>query len=313
MDKLKKEYELIIVGSGPAGLTASIYASRFRVDNLVIGEALGGLAFEAHKICNYPSEKEISGVDLVLKMQENVESLGAKILSDRVVGIGKTEEGRFKILTQGKKELLARTVLIASGTKHRKLGLAGEEKYIGRGISYCATCDAAFYKDKRVVVVGGSNSAHTAALYLAEMAERVYQVYRGDSLRGETVWIEQVLSNPKIEVLFETEIKGLIGEGKLEKVVLSKDYQGQNELGVDGLFVEIGTMPDQELSGQLDLEVNEAGYIKVGADQKTSQPGVWAAGDITDGSNNLRQIITAASEGSIAAEDIFKSLKAAKV
>ncbi len=312
MNQLKNQYELIIIGSGPAGLTASIYASRFKVNNLIIGEALGGLAFEAHKICNFPSEIEISGVDLINKMQKQVEFFGGKILLEKVIKIKKREDDKFQIITQSKKEFIARAILLASGTEHRKLGLPEEKKFVGKGVSYCATCDAMFFRDKNVVVVGGSNSAHTASLYLAEVAKKVYQIYRGDQLRGETAWIDQVLANPKIEVIYNTEVKKLIGEVNLEKIILSRPFQSTNQLYTDGLFVEIGTTPKQELIKQLDISTNEQGYIKVDASQKTSQKGIWAAGDITDGSNNMRQIITAASEGAIAAENIFKFLQVKK-
>jgi len=178
-----KIYDLIIVGSGPAGLTASIYASRFKVNNLVIGRALGGLAFEAHKICNFPSESEIKGIDLVNKMQEHVKSLGAEIALNEVVGV-KKENNKFKIITQNNKEFFGQTILLATGTEHRKLDFPEEDKFLGRGISYCATCDAMFYRNKTVAVIGGSNSANTASLYLAEVANKVYQIYRGDKLRG---------------------------------------------------------------------------------------------------------------------------------
>ena len=192
------EYDLIIIGAGPAGLTASIYASRYKVKNLVIGEALGGLVFEAHKICNFPSEQEVKGMDLVTKMQQHTESLGVQIVVDKIIGIDKTKNNKFKLTTQNKKEFFTETILLATGTKHRKLDLPDEDKFIGHGISYCATCDAMFYRDKTVAVIGGSDSANTATLHLAEIAKKVYQIYRRDKLRGEILWIEQILKNPKI-------------------------------------------------------------------------------------------------------------------
>lgn len=312
MAKLKDDYELIIIGAGPAGLTASIYASRFKVDHLVIGEAVGGLAFEAHKICNFPSEKEISGMELTEKMRSHAESLGAYVIQEKVREIKKLPDGSFQAAVKSGGYFTAKTILLANGTKHRKLGLPEEKKFAGRGVSYCATCDAMFFSNKTVAVVGGSNSALTAALYLAEVADKAYLIYRGDKLRGETAWVDQALDSPKIKVVYDTEVKKLIGENKLEKILLDKPFQGENELIVDGLFVEIGTVPQPELAGQLGINLNERGYIKVGPDQKASQAGIWAAGDITDGSNNLRQIITAAGEGAIAAQDIFKFLRSAK-
>jgi len=309
MSEIKNKYPLVIIGAGPAGLTASIYASRYKIKNLVIGESLGGLAFEAHKICNFPTEEEISGMELVSKIQKHTEFLGSLILMDKIIGVDKTKNNKFKLTTQNKKEFFAETILLATGTKHRKMGLPDEDKFVGHGVSYCATCDAMFYRDKTVAVIGGSDSANTAALYLAEIAKKVYQIYRRDKLRGETLWIEQVLKNSKIEVVYNTQVKGLKGFEKLEKIILDQPYQDKQELTIDGLFVEIGVLPQKYLIDNLNLETDDQGYIKVESDQKTSKPRVWSAGDITTASNNFHQIITACSEGAIAVESIFKFLQ----
>jgi len=307
----QKNYSLIIIGAGPAALTASIYASRYRLDHLVIGESLGGLAFEAHKICNFPTEQEISGMEIVEKMKKHVKSLGTSLLLDKVINVEQKKEA-FKILTRSGKIFLAKTLLLAVGTKRRQLNLPNESKFIGKGVSYCATCDAMFYQGKTVAVVGGSDSANTASLYLAEIAKKVYQIYRKNKLRGETAWVNQVVTNKKIEVIYNTEVIGLDGKEKLEKIILSKPYKGQTELAIDGLFIEIGTIPQKNLINKLSLETDEKGYIRVTPDQKTSHSGIWAAGDITTASNNFHQIITACSEGAIAAEDIFKFLQNSK-
>jgi len=304
----EKKYSLVIVGAGPAGLTASIYASRYKLNHMVIGETLGGLAFTAHRICNFPTEKEISGADLVAKMRDQVESMGASILIGRIVNISKKEEG-FELKSDDGEVFRADTIILANGTEHRKIGLPDEEKYIGKGVSYCATCDAMFFRDKVVAVVGGSDSANTASLYLAELAKKVYQIYRGKELRGETAWVDKVKNNDKIEIIYETEIVGLKGDSKLEAVVLN---QNNKEIKVDGLFIEIGTIPHRDLADRLGLKVNERGYIEVTSDQRTSREGVWAAGDITSGSNNFHQIITACSEGAIAAENVFHFIQGSK-
>ena len=169
-----------------------------------------------------------------------------------------------------------------------------------------------FYKNKTVAVIGGSDSANTAALYLAEVADKVYQIYRGNALRGETAWIDQILNNPKIELLLNTNIIELIGEKKLESLQLDHEHKGQQQLIIDGLFIEIGSDPDLKLIQQLNLTTNEKGYIMTQPDQTTSHPGIWAAGDITTNSNQFRQIVTASSEGAIAAESIFKYLQKTK-
>ncbi len=308
MIKTKKQYPLIIIGAGPAGLTASIYASRYKIENLIIGEALGGLAFEAHKICNFPTEQEITGMDLINKMQKHAESLGAQVIIDKVVGIDKVDN-KFKITTQNNKIFFTKTILLAIGTQHRKMDLPNEDKFLGKGISYCATCDAMFYRDKTVAVIGGANSANTASLYLANIAKKVYQIYRKDKLRGDLIWIEQVINNKKIEVIYNTKIIGLKGKEKIEKIILNKNYKGKRELEVDGIFVEIGTVPQKILIEELSLNTDENGYVKVDIGQKTNQPGIWAAGDITNASNDFRQIITACSEGAIAAKSIFEFLQ----
>ncbi len=312
MTNIENKYSLLIIGAGPAGLTASIYASRYKVDNLIISETLGGLAFEAHKICNFPTENEISGMELVTKMKQHVEELGAQIVIDKVTGIDKLEDNTFKVTMQSNKEYLAKTILLANGTTHRKTNLPNENNFIGKGISYCATCDAMFYRNKTVAVIGGSDSANTAALYLAEVADKVYQIYRGQSLRGETVWIHQIENNKKIEVLYETEVKELLGQDKLEGVILTKKYKGSDKLILDGLFIEIGTVPQKVLVEELKIATDEKNYIRVNSAQQTNQQGVWAAGDITNSSNNFHQIITACSEGAIAAENIFKFLQEKK-
>jgi thioredoxin reductase (NADPH) len=298
-------YQLAIIGTGPAGMTASIYASRYKINNVVVGEAPGGLIFEAHKICNYPGNNEIRGSELTMKMQEHVRALGGEILSDRVSEINKQDDGFFEIKTEGGKSLKVRALLIATGTEHRKLGLPNEDTLTGRGISYCATCDAMFYRDKVVGVVGGSDASNTASLCLSEAAKKVYQIYRRDALRGDLAWIDQVMKRDNIEVIFNANVSELVGEEKLEGVVLDKEYKGSKKLDLDGLFVEIGTYPRREILDMLDIKTNEEGYVEVDKTQRTNKEGIWAAGDITNGSNNFRQIITAASEGAIAADDIF--------
>ncbi|MCK4918676.1 MAG: FAD-dependent oxidoreductase [Candidatus Pacebacteria bacterium] len=308
MPDKKTKYPLIIIGTGPAGLMASVYASRYKIEHLMIGEFLGGLILGAHKIGNFPSEKEISGIDLITKMKEQAESLGTSMLHNKVVDITK-ENQEFKITIQNGEEFWAKAVLLANGTENRKLNLPNEDNFLGKGVSYCATCDAAFFHDKTVAVIGGGDSANMASLYLSEVAKKVYQIYRKDELRGELMRIEKIKNNEKIEIIYNTEVTALVGGEKLEKIVLNKDYNGESELVVEGMFVEIGTIPQGELAESLSVEVDENKYIKVGADQKTNQEGVWAAGDITTGSNNFHQVITACSEGAIAAESIFKFLQ----
>jgi len=304
----KEKYDLIIIGVGPAGLTASIYASRYKIKHLMIGKLFGGLATEAHLIYNWPTEKGISGVELMAKMEATARSLGGEIKLGEVEGIGKRDD-YFLVKTASGEELLARTVLIACGTQRRKLNLENEDKLVGRGISYCATCDAPLFKQKIVAVVGGGDGANTASLYLAKIAKHVYQIYRQKELRGEPSWIGQVLKNSKIEMIYNTQVVGFFGDKKLERIVLDQPYRGSTELKVDGLFLEIGAEPNLKWLFGLGVATDDKGYIKVGRNQATNISGLWAAGDITDSSNHFHQIITACSEGAIAVQNIFDFLQ----
>lgn len=308
-------YDLIIIGTGPAGITASIYASRYKINHLVIGAVPGGLITEAHSICNFPTEIDISGFDLMEKMQNHAKHLGAEIMSmEKILKVEK-KDSIFKIITESQKTFESKIILLATGTKHRKLDIPEEQKYLGKGLAYCATCDAMFFKDKVVAVIGGGNSALTASLYLSKIATKVYLIVRSDKFKGEVVWIDQVKNSEKIEILFNTKIKKLNGENKLESIDLEKeDLNGNTDkfnLKLDGLFSEIGTDPDVLLSDQLGLEVDK-GYIVVDKEQKTSVEGVWAAGDITTNSSFFRQVITACSEGAVASYGIFSYLQKIK-
>ncbi|MEI6296553.1 MAG: FAD-dependent oxidoreductase [bacterium] len=301
-------FDLIIIGTGPAGLTASLYAERYRLKTLALGTFPGGTTNQAHKICNFPTEVEITGMELAEKMTKVALAQGVEIKNDEVVDI-KREDGLFSIITDGY-IYKTKTVILAKGMHHRKLGLTREKELLGRGVSYCATCDGMFFKDKVVGVVGGGDSALTAALYLADIADKVFLIYRGKELKGEPVWIEKVKSSEKIEILLETNIQDLLGEKQLESVYLDKPYGSSNELAIQGLFVEIGSEPRHaKYLHDLDIKLDENNFINVTPDQKTSAVGVWAAGDITNGSNGFRQIVTACSEGAVAAENVFRYLQ----
>jgi len=198
---------------------------------------------------------------------------------------------------------------LALGTNRNKLNLKNEDFYLGKGLSYCATCDSMFYKDKVVAVIGGSNAATMAASMLSDVAKKVYIIYRGTELRGDQVWVEEVKSKDNIEIIYTTILIGLEGENKLERIKLSRAFNNSEYLNVDGVFVEIGSEPNIDLANKLGLELDEKGYIKVSNEQSTNMAGVWAAGDCTDASNGFNQVVTAASEGAIASNSIFSYLK----
>lgn len=308
MNSLENLYDIAIVGSGPASFSASIYASRYRLKNIIFGRQMGGTISDTHKVCNYPGVSDISGLELATRMYEQTKEQGAEISLESVKDI-KKENNIFKLITDADKEYYSKTVIIATGTKRNKLALPREELFLGKGLSYCATCDGMFYKDKVVAVIGGSNAATMAASMLSDIAEQVYIIYRGTELRGEPAWIEVVETKENITVLFETLVIGLEGTDRLERVKLSKAYKNSSYLDVDGVFVEIGSEPNIVLPMKLGLELDERQYIKVQKDQSTNIEGIWAAGDCTTASNDFRQVVTAVAEGAIAANSIYVYLR----
>ncbi|KUK77250.1 MAG: thioredoxin reductase [candidate division WS6 bacterium 34_10] len=305
-------YDVAIVGAGPAGLSASIYASRYKLKNIVFGKQIGGTIADAHKVCNYPGVEDIPGLELGSRMYEQAKKNGAETSLESVVSIEK-EGDLFKLATDSKKEITAKTIILATGTKRNKLRVPGEEKYLGSGVSYCCTCDAMFYKDKVVGVVGGSSAAIMAATMLADIAKQVYIIYRGTALRGEPAWIDDVKSKKNIEIILTTVVTAIEGDGKVERVKLSKEFNGSDYLDLDGLFIEIGSEPNADLPIKLGVELNENQYIVVKDDQSTSIEGIWAAGDATTNSNKLQQVVTAVGEGAVAANSIYDYLKKSSI
>lgn len=303
-------YDVAIIGTGPAGYTASIYASRYKLTNIIIGEIFGGQTSESTYIENFPSYEKITGADLMGKMREHAKHYNVEEVFDIVESITGTD-GNFVTKTKQGKEIQSKTIILAIGAKRRRLGVERENQLIGKGVAYCTTCDAPFFKDKIVGIVGGSDAANTSSLYLSDVASKVYQIYRGDKLRGEPIWVEQVLNDPNITMLFNTNITKINGTDKLESVTIDKEFEGSTELKLDGLFIEIGSEPVTALSNNLGLKLDETGRIVVGPDQKTNIEGIWAAGDITTNSDNFNQVITAAAEGAIAAKNAFTHLKKA--
>ena len=305
MSKEKEIQEVAIVGGGPAGLTASIYLSRYKVPHLIFATEVGGFMNETHKIENYPGFPSISGFELSQKMGEHTKSLGASIVTQEVEKI--TKEGdNFKLVTFDKEEFLAKKIIYAVGTISNKLGVPGEKELKGKGVSYCATCDGPFFKNKEVVVVGGGNSAAVAVFILAEHASKVTLVHRGDQPTCEPSYIEEMNANPKINLISNANVVEINGEDKVESVTLDTEVDGSSIYKTDGVFIEIGSGPNTVPVKELPLELNEKGYVKVNPDQSTNVENFYAVGDISTNSNGFRQIITAAAEGAIAAIAIFE-------
>jgi len=295
-----KIYDLIIIGAGPAGMSAAVYAARYKLNTLIFGEVIGGMASEAYEICNFLSYSKIRGFELAHKMQQHVADLGLEIKTEKVTKINKDKI--FAIKT-GDNSYFSKKIILATGTEKTKLNLDNEEKFLGRGISYCATCDAAFFKDKIAGVVGGSNAALTAALLLSEFASKVYIIYRRDRFfRAEPAWIERVNKNKKINPVFNANVVELIGKERLEAVKLDN----KKKLRLDGLFIEIGSSPNTKLPEELGIEL-ENGYIKTDNEQRTNVKGIFAAGDVTV--TSLEQIIIAAAQGAVAAYSAYKEAR----
>lgn len=301
-------YDVAIIGSGPAGLTASIYASRYKLSNIIFGQLIGGTITDAHKVCNFPGFKDISGLELGEKMFNHAMELGGEHRCEMIIEINKQGDN-FKLVNNMGEEYFSRSIILALGTSRNKLDLENEDFYVGKGLSYCATCDAMFYKDRVTAVIGGANAATMAASMLADNAKKVYIIYRGSELRGDQVWVDEVKSKENVEIIYSTVVVGLEGEKKLERIKLSKEYNGSEYLDVDGVFVEIGSRPNVDLAKRVGVEFNDEGFIKVSRDHSTNIEGIWAAGDCTDGSNMFNQVITASSEGAVCSNSIYSYLR----
>lgn len=304
----EKIYDLIIIGSGPAGLTASVYASRYKLEHLIFGAESGGQMNEIYNIENWPGDIHISGHDLIARFTAHMENYGIKIQKEAIGFIRKNSAGLFEVETS-RATYLAKTILLAMGAHYRKMNIPGEKEFTGRGVSYCATCDAGFFRDKTVAVVGGGNSAATVALELTDFAAKVYLITPDEKLIAEPAWLEKISNSPKIELLRETKILEIKGGEKVEKIILDKAHNDKTFLNVDGVFIEVGSEPGVELAQKIGVETDAQNYIKVKEDMSTNVEGCFAAGDITTGSNKFRQVLTAAAEGALAANGVYKKIK----
>ncbi|HSW56961.1 MAG TPA: thioredoxin-disulfide reductase [Dehalococcoidales bacterium] len=296
---MSNHYELIILGGGPAGLSAGLYAARNKTETLMIEKSMiGGLAVYADVIENYPGFPDgISGMELAQLMLTQAEKFGLKTLMAEIQELRLA--GNTKTVRTSEGEFSARAVIIAMGSERINLNVPGEKEYVGRGVSYCATCDAAFYREKEVVVVGGGNSAISEALHLAKFASRVSVIHRRDKWRATPVFVDKARNEPKMNFIMNTTVEAIEGGEFVEKLKLKNVLNGSlSEHRLDGIFVAVGQSPNtQLLEGTLPLD--SGGYIKTNEKMETSWPGVLAAGDIR--SNSIRQTITAAGDGATAA------------
>jgi thioredoxin reductase (NADPH) len=298
---LEKVYDLIVLGGGPTAIGCAIYAKRFAMDVLIIGKIYGGLIATTHVVENYPAISSISGQGLMEMFKEHMNSLNIPYISDEIKAIEKVDD-HFE-LHSFFQNFKAYSICIATGSIRRKLGIPGENEFAGRGVSYCATCDGPFYKDKVVCVIGGSDSAAKEALFLAQNTSKVYMIYRGEDIRAEPINKKKVLENDKIEIIYKTNVVEIVGEGKVKSIVLDNG----GKLEVDGVFIEIGSNPNSEIAKHIGVKVNEKEEIKINRKSETNIPGIFAAGDVADAP--FKQAITGVAEGVIAAYSAFDYVK----
>ena len=299
-----KEFELLIVGGGPAAFAAGIYAGRSGVKAAILEKSMpGGQMALSYLIENWPGEKEISGQDLTMKMREHAEQYSKIIEFVDVTSIRKDGDGF--VLTTYEGEFKAKAVILATGAEHRKLGAPGEEKFNGKGISYCATCDGFFFKGKKIIVVGGGNTALEYAVYLNNIDCDVTLIHRRDQFRAEKRMQEQV-ADLGISSIMNTVVEEFMGDQALKFAKIRNIETGEVEdLEISGSFIAVGEIPNNEIARGLDLDLDDDGYVKIDREGRTSMPGIYAAGDLTGG---LKQVIVAAAEGAIAATSAFEDL-----
>jgi thioredoxin reductase (NADPH) len=298
---LEKSYDLIVLGGGPTAIGCAIYAARFAMDILIIGKMFGGLIATTHVVENYPAITSISGQGLMEMFREHMNSLKIPYISDEIRSIDKVDD-HFELHSYFQK-FKANSICIATGSERKKLGVPGEEEFVGRGVSYCATCDGPFYVGKVVCVIGGSDSAAKEALFLSQNVKRVYIIYRGEEIRAEPINKQRVYNNDKIEIIYNTNVLEIKGENNVKSVI----FDNGKEFEVDGVFIEIGSIPNSDLAKRIGVKINEKGEIIINRKSETNIPGIFAAGDVADAP--FKQAITGVSEGVIAAYSAFDYVK----
>lgn len=300
-------YDVVIIGAGPAGMTAAVYASRANLDTLMLERGVpGGQMADTEAIENYPGFESILGPDLSNKMFEHAQKFGAQYAYGEVKSV--TDHGDYKEIVAGDKTYKTKAVIITTGAEYKKIGVPGEEELMGRGVSYCAVCDGAFFRDGQIAVIGGGDSAVEEGMYLTRFAKKVTVIHRRDKLRAQKILQDRAFANDKIEFIWDTVVEEIKEEnGKVGSLLLKNvKTEETSEFKTDGVFVYVGTVPLSEPFKSLGI-VDDEGYIPTNENMETKIPGVFAAGDVRV--KDLRQVVTATGDGSIAAEEAIKYIE----
>lgn len=299
-------YDVIIIGSGPSGITAAIYAKRAMLNMAVIEKNYmgGGQVLNTYEVDNYPALKGINGFDLGMKFLEHAKALGVDFMEEEVIEII-SEEDKKTVITN-KQRYETKSVIISTGASHKKLNIKGEAEYTGKGVSYCATCDGAFFRDKTVAVVGGGDVAAEDAIFLSRMCKKVYLIHRRDELRAAKSLQEKLFATENIEIIWDSTVESIYGKENVEGITIkNKNTNETKDISLQGIFVAVGMAPNSRQFKKL-VKTDADGWIIAGEDCKTSHKGIYAAGDVR--TKSLRQIITAASDGANAVYEVQKFL-----
>ena len=297
-------YDIIVVGAGPAGLTSAIYGARASKKVLVLeAKSYGGQIVNTLDIENYPANNHISGFDLATKMYEQAKALGAEIKFEKVIEI--KSNGKYKEVTTNSNKYKCKALILATGSENRKLGLDNEDELVGKGVSYCATCDGGFYKDKVVAVVGGGNAALEDTLYLSDIAKKVYLIHRRDTFRGEEVTLNKLKKKDNVEFIYNSVVTKLNGNSVLENIEVADRGGNKKVIEVSALFVAIGQIPENQNFAKI-IKLDEKGYIIAKENCHTNRKGIFVAGDAR--TKDLRQLVTATGDGAVAATEAIKYL-----
>lgn len=313
--------DVVIVGLGIAGYTAAVYSARYKLSTVIVGAEEGGMGMTAAEVGNWPGEIEIRGPDLMEKFKNHALSFGDSVTQklgrvetieriDASAGLG-TGSG-FRLTMQGGETIEGKTVIFATGSDKRHLGVPGEKEFAGKGVTYCATCDAFFYRNKTVAVLGGGDSAVEGAAIAAQVAAKVYLIHRRNEFRAEPYWVDKVKEKTNITFVLERTVVEILGAQTVTGVKLDQSFDGHDVLAVDGVFIEIGSVPAVALPVQLGCALDAHGHLQVDDAMKTNIPGIFGAGDVTSGSNRFAQFTTAAGEATVAVNSAFHYLQSGK-